>query len=260
MVDVIQENDWFTVEAIDDETFAVSEYAHWEEPHCYLICGKTSAVLIDSGLGVCGLLPTVRRLTPLPVTVLLTHAHWDHIGGLANFARFAVHEAERAWLCEKFPLPPQAVRQELTRNAAVFPENFDCRRYQAYRGTPAVVLRDGMKFDLGGRTIETLHTPGHSPGHCCFYDADRQYLFAGDLLYKGCLDAYYPSTDPLQFYASVRRVARLRTKKILPGHHALRVEKDFARRVEAAFEGLSRKNLLKQGGGVFSFDGFQIHL
>ena len=45
-------NDWFTVEKIDTETFAISEYQHWEETHCYLICGKEKAVLIDTGSGI----------------------------------------------------------------------------------------------------------------------------------------------------------------------------------------------------------------
>ena len=45
-------SDWFTVEEIDSQTFAISEYKHWEETHCYLLCGQESAVLIDTGLGV----------------------------------------------------------------------------------------------------------------------------------------------------------------------------------------------------------------
>ena len=44
--------DWFTVEKIDNNTFAISEYKHWEETHCYLLCGNVKAILIDTGLGV----------------------------------------------------------------------------------------------------------------------------------------------------------------------------------------------------------------
>ncbi len=51
-------------------------------------------------------------------------------------------------------------------------------------------------FDIGGREIEVLHTPGHSPGHMCFWEKSREYLFTGDLVYKDILFAYYPSTDP----------------------------------------------------------------
>lgn len=44
--------DWFTVETIDKDTFAISEYKHWEETHCYLLCGTEKAVLIDTGVSV----------------------------------------------------------------------------------------------------------------------------------------------------------------------------------------------------------------
>ena len=44
--------DWFTVEKIDEDTYAISEYQHWEETHCYLLCGTKRALLIDTGLGV----------------------------------------------------------------------------------------------------------------------------------------------------------------------------------------------------------------
>lgn len=41
--------DWFTVEKIDEDTYAISEYQHWEETHCYLLCGTKRALLIDTG-------------------------------------------------------------------------------------------------------------------------------------------------------------------------------------------------------------------
>lgn len=78
---------WFTVEKIDAWTFAISEYKHWEETHCYLLCGTERAILIDTGLGVANIKKVVENLTDLPVTVLTTHAHWDHIGVHKYFLR-----------------------------------------------------------------------------------------------------------------------------------------------------------------------------
>ena len=45
-------NDWFTVEEIDTQTYSISEYQHWEETHCYLICRQEKAFLIDTGSGI----------------------------------------------------------------------------------------------------------------------------------------------------------------------------------------------------------------
>ena len=63
-------DDWFTVEEIDSQTFAISEYKQWEETHCYLLCGNERAVLIDSGLGISNIKRVVSGLTKLPVMVV----------------------------------------------------------------------------------------------------------------------------------------------------------------------------------------------
>lgn len=68
-------NDWFTIEEVDDDTFAISEYKHWEETHCYLLCGTQKVVLIDTGLGVSDIRKAVESLTDLPIEVITTHAH-----------------------------------------------------------------------------------------------------------------------------------------------------------------------------------------
>ena len=203
---------WFTVERVDSETFVLSEYGHWEQPHSYLLLGQDRALLIDTGLGVADLRAAVTALTKLPVRAALTHAHWDHMGALAAFPEFALHEAEAPWLTDGFPLPAAAVRAQLTREPCVFPEGFSPETYQVFQGPPARRLREGDRLELGGRTLQVLHTPGHSPGHVCYYEPERGYLFSGDLIYGGCLDAFYPSTDPEAFRNSVerRRIWRFR--------------------------------------------------
>lgn len=253
-------NTWFTVEVLAEDTFAISEYQHWEESHCYLLCGSQRAVLIDSGLGVSDIQAVVQRLTKLPLEVLTTHAHWDHIGGHESFEKVAVFESEQAWLAGHFPLPLKQVKEQLTRGAANFPEGFALSQYKLPLRPDAKLLFDGLTIDLGGRTLEVLHTPGHSPGHCCFYEASRQSLYAGDLLYQGCLDAYYPTTDPASLKQSVEKVSQLPLAHIWPGHHQLRLPADFAHRVRAGFQILAEQGKLWQGAGIFDFGDYQIHI
>ncbi len=253
-------NDWFTVEEIDRDTYAISEYKHWEETHCYLLCGAGRAILIDTGLGISNMKEVIDHLTELPVMVVTTHVHWDHIGGHKYFDDIAVHEAEQEWLSKSFPIPLQVVKSNLTREPCDFPREFIIDDYQLYRGAPNTVFHDGYSFDLGNRQLTVIHTPGHSPGHCCFYEADRQYLYSGDLIYKGCLDAFYPTTDPQQFYQSVKKVKGLKIERVLPAHHQLSIPVCIINRIEKAFLELQEQGNLEQGKGVFNFGDFQIHI
>lgn len=253
-------SDWFTVEKIDAQTFAISEYKHWEEKHCYLLCGREGALLIDMGLGVANIKKIVENLTDLPVMAVVTHAHWDHIGGLRYFDNIAVHEFEKDWLFGHFPLPLQVVKNNLTKFPCDFPTNFNIDNYQIFQGEPQKILHDGDLLDLGDRLIQAVHTPGHSPGHCCFYEPERGYLFSGDLVYKGCLYAFYPTTDPRLFYNSVKRVRKLNLARILPGHHQLNIPVSLIDEIEAGFAQIEKSSKLKQGSGLFDFGDFQIHI
>ena len=254
------EYDWFTVEKIDAQTFAISEYKHWEETHCYLLCGIEKAVLIDTGLGVANIKKVVEKLTDLPVNVITTHAHWDHIGGHKYFPNFAVHEAEVSWFSEQFPIPLQVVKKNLMLKPCDFPADFCLDDYQIFKGDPTSVLHDGDIIDLGNRTLQVIHTPGHSPGHCCFYEQDRGWLYSGDLIYKGCLYAFYPTTDPQLFYNSVKRVQKYKISRILPAHHKLNIRVSMIDEIEDAFEQIKKSGKLIQGNGLFEFGDFQIHI
>ena len=155
-------NDWFTVDQVDDSTYIISEYRHWEETHCYLLIGSERALLIDTGLGVCNIFEQVRRLTNKPVATVATHIHWDHIGGHKYFPEFYAHEAELDWLNGKFPLPLQAVKN-MVADRCKLPEDFCINGYAIFQGKPGRLLDDGDTIDLGGRTIQVLHTPGILP-------------------------------------------------------------------------------------------------
>ena len=145
--------DWFTVEKIDEDTYAISEYQHWEETHCYLLCGTKRALLIDTGLGVANIKEVVDKLTMLPIFVVTTHVHWDHIGGHQYFENIGVHILEKDWISEKFPISLQQVKRNLTCRECQFPEEFDLEKYQLFQGDVQSTFSDGEIFNLGERTV-----------------------------------------------------------------------------------------------------------
>ena len=86
------------------------------------------------------------------------------------------------------------------------------------------------------------------------------YTLSSKSKYKGCLDIFYPTTDPVEFYSSIKRIKQIPVKRILPGLHQLDIESSLIDEIEAGFSGLEEKGLLKQGAGIFDFGDFQIHI
>ena len=121
-------------------------------------------------------------------------------------------------------------------------------------------LTDHDIIDIGGREIEVLHTPGHSPGHLCFWEKSKGYLFTGDLVYKDILFAYYPSTDPEAYLDSLEKVAALPVKKVFPAHHSLDIQPEILIRMRETFRNLKAAGKLHHGSGTFHYGDWGVWL
>lgn len=248
---------WFTVDGIDEKTYVISECAHPEETHCYLLIGNERCLLIDTGLGVANISEVTGQTTNKPIIAAATHIHWDHIGGHRYFPEFYANAEELEWLRGKFPLPVAAIKKMLSECA--LPDDFDLDGYSVFQGSPSRLLNDGDKIELGGRTVTVLHTPGHSPGHMCFWE-ERGNLFTGDLVYKGNLFANYPSTDPEAYLRSLKKIAKLPVKRVFPGHHSLDVQPVLIREMAEEFERLKYVGKLRHGSGLHEFAEWSVLL
>ncbi len=252
-------NNWFTTDQIDEETYIISEYRHWEETHCYLLNASDHSLLIDTGLGICNIADEVRKLTDKPVIAVATHIHWDHIGGHHYFPDFYAHENELNWLSGAFPLTMEQIRGMVVDRCDL-PEGYDVNNYQFFQGKPTRVLQDKDIIDLKDRCLDVLHTPGHSPGHLCFWEKERGYLFTGDLVYKDMLLAYYPSTDPEAYLTSLERVSALPVKQVFPAHHTLEIQPEILFRMRNAFRQLQDEGKLHHGNGTFDYGDWAVWL
>ncbi|MDP3795348.1 MAG: MBL fold metallo-hydrolase [bacterium] len=255
--------DWFTVESVNGNTFVISEYGHWEQTHAYLFVGRQRAVLVDAGTGAGNISAVVKKITRLPLGVVLTHCHWDHIGGCKYFEHIAIHKEDSGWLEEGLPISVEQVRNSFLKYPTTksLPDGFDINSYYPFIGKASHILEDLERIDLGGRTLTVLHTPGHSPGHVSVYEEQTGYLATGDLLYEGTLDAFYESTSPEQFAASLERLAELEgVKKLLPGHFRLDIPVGYLKEACAAFAKIKSEGKLKQGTGIHRFEHIAIHL
>jgi len=127
------------------------------------------AVVVDPGGGAPELRLELAGMGATCVAILVTHTHWDHLGGVADLA-----EGTRA--------PVYA--PELERDVIERPNDFYTQLGVAIRGwTPEFTLTGGETVEAAGISFEVVHVPGHSPGHLAYY-ADLA-LFSGDLLFAG---------------------------------------------------------------------------
>ncbi len=250
---------WFTIDQIDEKTHIISEYRHWEETHCYLLEGDDWALLIDTGLGICDISAEVKKLTDKPVTAVATHIHWDHIGGHKYYSDFYAHEAELNWLSGEFPLSMETIHGMVVDRCDLS-NGYDVATYQFFQGMPTRVLHDGDTIELGGREITVLHTPGHSPGHMCFWEDATGYLFTGDLVYKDTLFAYYPSTDPQAYLQSLEKIAALPARRVFPAHHTVEIQPEILIRMRDAFRELDAEGKLHHGSGTFDYGDWAVWL
>ena len=170
----------------------------------YLVVGKDRACVIDTMNGYCDIGQAVREITDLPVTVVNTHGHPDHIFGNVYFDGGRLHPADG----------------ELARSFTEHPEFLENCRREGLTMPPFTDILPGEVIDLGGRTLEVIALPGHTAGGILLLLREDRILFTGDSInhhlwmqLDGCL--------PLRaFLKELDRVLPLedRADTILHGH------------------------------------------
>ena len=255
-------DDWFTVRQIDDNTYAISELGHWEKVHSFLLLGETKAALIDTGLGIDNMKRITDQLTTLPIDVITTHVHSDHIGSHGEYTRIFVHEEEESWLINGIVgLSLEQIRANTARDITIpVPKSFNPNTYKPFTGKPTGLLKDSDVLDIGNRKLIIYHTPGHSPGHISIFDESKGYLFTGDLLYDQTpIYAFYPTTNPIDLVASLEKICKIPEIKMIYGsHNSLGISPDILYEVKQAIIFLRKNDLVKFGTGIHHFNGFSI--
>lgn len=215
-------SDWFEVYEVRDGVFALYEPFQFEEVISYLVLGQERALLFDSGLGIGRISQVVSLLTTLPVTVLNSHTHLDHIGGNAEFDEVLGldHDYSRSHAAG---LANSEVRETLRPEAlcADLPPDVDRESYRIRSYEVARWVADGERIDLGGRDLEVVLTPGHTPDSLMLLDSANGLLFTGDSFYEGPIYLFAPETDRAAYQRSIDRVAALvpQLDLLLPAHN-----------------------------------------
>ena len=258
--------DWYSIYDLGHGTFAIYEDGQYEESISYLLLGKDRVLLIDTGNGIGNLREQCRALTTLPIQLVNTHHHIDHVGSNYLFDDIAAFDddwglarrtASLGYLHEKAKtyIGPNVVWK-------AYPKAFDPSTFciPPYRITHWV--QDGDRFDLGGREVEVLHTPGHSPDSICLLDRGARMLWVGDVFYTGQIYTWLAGGDLRLLIQTYQRLIDLfpHYDLMMPSHNEPAIEKSILLEVlegaKQVLAGTGDCTLLEGGNRKYDFGRF----
>ena len=173
--------------------------------YCTLIVGEEKAMLVDNGYGDDDFWPYLTSLTDKPITAVATHVHPDHTGGAKFFDELWINPGDEKRIPGQYGV-----------------ENYCSKTHTLYGRTKIRFLEDGQKFDLGGRTVTAIFTPGHTWGSTCFYDDKAKIMLTGDTLNQHVFLFCAEPAVPLATYRqSLEKLKSYDYDIFLGGHHPL---------------------------------------
>lgn len=227
---------WFHRESFADGVTLLSESFVDPFARCNVwhVRGRDRDLVIDTGLGVRSLREAAADLFGHAVTAVLTHSHFDHIGGAYEFSSRIAHVDEVDELARPAGfrgLTARALGDELVerlRSAGyTVPEqfltalphaDFPVDDYAVRSAPLTATVRDGDSIDLGDRAFEVLHLPGHSPGSIALWESGTKTLFSGDAIYDGPLLFDLPGSSVHDYVRTLRRLLELDVNVVHAGH------------------------------------------
>jgi glyoxylase-like metal-dependent hydrolase (beta-lactamase superfamily II) len=212
---------WFEVYKPAPGVFAIYEPHQAEETISYLIVGQKRALLFDTGMGISDIKKVTTELTKLPIIAMNSHTHDDHVGG--NWEFDTIYGMDTDFTRNNAKGSREDAQAEITPDqiCGSLPKGFDLKAYVTRPWKITAYTHDRDQFDLGGRTIEVIATPGHTPDAISLIDRAQGLLFTGDTYYPAPIWLFRPETDLDAYGASIRRLAALapQVKLVLGAHN-----------------------------------------
>jgi glyoxylase-like metal-dependent hydrolase (beta-lactamase superfamily II) len=254
--------DWYETYRIADDTYAILAPYHWQETISYLLIGSEKALLVDTGMGIGNIKLTVDQITTLPVIVVNTHSHYDHVSNNHHFD--TVYGRNLDFTAKNASGHVKETYENAIQPSAIWKNLPDDFSYEDYQSKPFKItkyIEDGEKIDLGNRRVEIIFTPGHTPDSLLVFDREKGLLMTGDTFYPSTLWAHRADADYRDYLNSAKLMAALEkdVKYLLPGHGETIVRASFLSDLYNAFIAIGDPKTpytLNNNIRRYRFDGF----
>ncbi len=247
-------NYWFEVYQVQDSIYAIYEPYQWQEVISYLIIGNEFALLFDTGNGIGDIKEVVNEITSLPIRVLNSHSHYDHVGGNADFDYIYGMDTEFTQLRKK-GLPYDRVAEEVSPAALckALPEGVVAEEHHVRPYEIDEYVTEGFTIDLGSRMLEVISIPGHTPDALGLWDEENGLLWTGDTFYQGAIWLFAEETNLTDYKHSISRLAEMSKslKHLLPAHNIPLVDPSLLVELDEALVQIENEKVK----GVDSTDG-----
>jgi glyoxylase-like metal-dependent hydrolase (beta-lactamase superfamily II) len=225
-------DDWFKVYEITPTLFVFYEPRHYEETIVNLVIGENKAALIDTGCGIGNLRKAVEQITSLPVMVINTHTHLDHLGSNRQFDEIVMFDHPLSHRVAEYGIDHHTVQTDLLAENLItkpWPQGFDPSDFALPPFKVGHWLTDGDRIDLGGRDLEVIHTPGEAVDHICLLDRTNRVLFCGDILLHGPVWTHLEGGNLNDLITSYRRLMGYfdTFDYLMPSHNEPWIDKDL---------------------------------
>lgn len=192
----------------------------------FLLTGTKKALMVDSGMTQPNARQIAETLTDLPVELLNTHADGDHTAGNGAFEEFYLHPA-------------------------------DCAQYYHAGGTGSFhPVYHGDVLDLGGRELEVIALPGHTPGSITLLDRKYRTLVGGDPVQDGDIFMFGPYREMHAYIESLKMLAKRTDEfdEIYPSHGSIPVQPELIGKLTDAAEGILAGKYVGENVNMFGSD------
>ena len=174
--------------------YAILPVTAFEQNCSFILCEDSGKLaIVDPGGDIARIEQAIAELGGTPEKILVTHAHIDHAGAVAELA-------------ERLGVPIEGPQREDQFWIDMLPHQSQMFGFPPSRAfTPDRWLEDGDTVTVGNIALDVIHCPGHTPGHVVFHQPQAQMAWVGDVIFAGSIGRTdFPRGNPAELISSIR--------------------------------------------------------